>query len=69
MRLIPSFRARAIAALVTFAVMLEPARVPAQGFDTPVNQFVMPDGRQVELPGMRPLALALVRQTTAGDRR
>ena len=59
MRLIPSFRARAIAALVTFAVMLEPARVPAQGFDTPVNQFVMPDGRQVELPGMRPLALAL----------
>jgi len=31
----------------------------AGGFETPVNQLVTPAGRQVELPGMRPLALAL----------
>jgi DNA-binding beta-propeller fold protein YncE len=29
------------------------------GFETPVNQFVTPAGRLVELPGMRPNALAL----------
>ncbi len=29
------------------------------GFETPVNQIVNPAGRQVELPGMRPQALAL----------
>src|ERR1035441_7751943 len=28
-------------------------------FETPVNQLVMPAGRLVELPGMRPNALAL----------
>lgn len=31
----------------------------SDGFETPVNQLVTPAGRQVELPGMRPLALAL----------
>jgi YVTN family beta-propeller protein len=31
----------------------------AGGFETPVNQLVVPAGRQVELPDMRPQALAL----------
>ncbi len=31
----------------------------ADGFETPVNQLLTPAGRQVELPGMRPQALAL----------
>ncbi|MGD0814773.1 MAG: hypothetical protein ABSA83_14300 [Verrucomicrobiota bacterium] len=31
----------------------------AGGFETPVNQLVAPAGRQVELPDMRPQALAL----------
>jgi YVTN family beta-propeller protein len=29
------------------------------GFETPVNQLLTPSGRQVDLPGMRPVALAL----------
>src|SRR5215471_14818539 len=34
-------------------------RLSTNEFATPVNQRLTPAGRQVELPGMRPLAMAL----------
>src|SRR5262249_17144106 len=34
-------------------------RISTNEFATPVNQRLTPAGRQVELPGMRPLAMAL----------
>jgi YVTN family beta-propeller protein len=40
-------------------VTTEPVGRTPEGIVTPVNQFVTPAGRQVELPGMRPQALAL----------
>jgi YVTN family beta-propeller protein len=46
----------AIAALFIFTIL---PGLHADGFETPVNQWLTPAGRQVELPGMRPLALAL----------
>jgi YVTN family beta-propeller protein len=43
-----------------FAATTNPVGIDsAGGFETPVNQIITPAGRQIHLPGMRPLALAL----------
>ena len=42
-----------------FAATTEPVGRSDGGFETPVNQLVTPAGKFVELPGMRPQALAL----------
>jgi YVTN family beta-propeller protein len=51
--------ARAAASLENFGATTEVVGRNANGFETPVNQLVTPAGMLVELPGMRPLALAL----------
>jgi DNA-binding beta-propeller fold protein YncE len=51
--------ARADASLENFDATTEVVGRNASGFETPVNQFVTPAGTLVELPGLRPLALAL----------
>ena len=42
-----------------FATTQEPVGHSARGLETPVNQLVTPAGALIELPGMRPQALAL----------
>src|SRR5713101_4274428 len=42
-----------------FATKQTVGRVGARRFYTPANQILTPAGRQVELPGLRPQALAL----------
>jgi DNA-binding beta-propeller fold protein YncE len=51
--------ARAAASLENFDATTEVVGRNASGFETPVNQLVTPAGTLVELPGLRPLALAL----------
>jgi YVTN family beta-propeller protein len=51
--------ARAAASLENFGATTEVVGRNANGFETPVNQLVTPAGMLVELPGMRPQALAL----------
>jgi YVTN family beta-propeller protein len=51
--------ARATASLENFDATTEVVGRNASGFETPVNQLVAPAGTLVELPGLRPLALAL----------
>jgi YVTN family beta-propeller protein len=50
---------RAAASLENFGATTEVVGRNASGFETPVNQLVTPAGTLVELPGLRPLALAL----------
>ena len=50
---------RAAASLENFGATTEVVGRNASGFETPVNQLVMPAGTLIELPGLRPLALAL----------
>jgi DNA-binding beta-propeller fold protein YncE len=49
----------AAASLENFDATTEVVGRNASGFETPVNQLVTPAGTLVELPGLRPLALAL----------
>jgi len=51
--------ARAAASLENFDATTEVVGRNTSGFETPVNQLVTPAGTLIELPGMRPLALAL----------
>jgi DNA-binding beta-propeller fold protein YncE len=51
--------ARAAALLENFDATTEVVGRNASGFETPVNQLVTPAGTLIELPGLRPLALAL----------
>ena len=51
--------ARAAASLEHFGATTEVVGRNASGFETPVNQLVTPAGMLVELPGLRPQALAL----------
>jgi YVTN family beta-propeller protein len=51
--------ARAAASLENFDATTEVVGRSPNGFETPVNQLVAPGGTLVELPGMRPQALAL----------
>ena len=51
--------ARATASLENFDATTEVVGRNASGFETPVNQLVTPAGTLIELPGLRPLALAL----------
>jgi DNA-binding beta-propeller fold protein YncE len=51
--------ARAAASLENFDATTEVVGHNASGFETPVNQLVTPTGTLIELPGLRPLALAL----------
>jgi len=51
--------ARTAASLENFDATTEVVGRNASGFETPVNQLVTPAGTLIELPGMRPLALAL----------
>jgi YVTN family beta-propeller protein len=51
--------ARAAASLENFDATTEVVGRNASGFETPVNQLVTPAGTLIELPGLRPLALAL----------
>jgi len=50
---------QAAASLENFDATTEVVGRNASGFETPVNQLVTPAGMLVELPGLRPLALAL----------
>jgi YVTN family beta-propeller protein len=50
---------RAAASLENFGATTEVVGRNASGFETPVNQLVTPAGTLIELPGLRPLALAL----------
>ena len=50
---------RAAASLENFSATTEVVGRNASGFETPVNQLVTPAGTLIELPGLRPLALAL----------
>jgi YVTN family beta-propeller protein len=52
-------RSLATAGAADFAATTEPVGRSAGGFETPVNQLVTPAGMFLELPGMRPQALAL----------
>ena len=51
--------ARAAAAPENFDATTEIVGRNANGLETPVNQLVTPAGTLIELPGLRPLALAL----------
>jgi streptogramin lyase len=51
--------ARAAASLENFDATTEVVGRSPNGFETPVNQLVAPAGTLIELPGLRPLALAL----------
>ena len=51
--------AQAAASLENFDATTDAVGRNASGFETPVNQLVAPAGTLVELPGLRPLALAL----------
>ena len=51
--------ARAAASLENFGATTEVVGRNASGFETPVNQIVTAAGTLIELPGLRPLALAL----------
>jgi DNA-binding beta-propeller fold protein YncE len=51
--------ARAAASLENFDATTDAVGRNASGFETPANQLVAPAGTLVELPGLRPLALAL----------
>ena len=51
--------AQAAASLENFDATTEVVGRSTNGFETPVNQLVTPAGTLIELPGMRPLALAL----------
>ena len=51
--------ARAAASLENFGATTEVVGRNASGFETPVNQLVTPAGTLIELPGIRPQALAL----------
>jgi DNA-binding beta-propeller fold protein YncE len=50
---------RAAASLENFDATTEVVGRSPNGFETPVNQLVTPAGTLIELPGLRPLALAL----------
>ena len=51
--------AQAAASPENFDAMTEVVGHSPNGFETPVNQLVTPAGTLIELPGLRPLALAL----------
>ncbi|MGB8370504.1 MAG: beta-propeller fold lactonase family protein [Limisphaerales bacterium] len=51
--------AQAAASLENFDATTKVVGRSTNGFETPVNQLVTPAGTLIELPGMRPLALAL----------
>ena len=51
--------AQAAASLENFDATTKVVGRSTNGFETPVNQLVTPAGTLIELPGMRPQALAL----------